>query len=639
MKIRTHVRLASLLPVLFGLLVGSALWISWGQVDQARQRAATAENIRRAISDLNNLTQEYLLFGSARSSIQLGRHHLNLTKLLESASFPDPAEQALLEDIRQGHADLDRLVALLLKAKQEAHDQLADALMVKVQDVRFKARQLVSAEQEKMASSQRRMDHLVLIALGVLAVLNLGMLVVLGSRLIQGMERLGEGIRRAESGDLDHAVPITGTDELDILARAFNDMTRRLRESTTSIDRLKQEISEREHAEQATRNSEARFRELFQKAPVPLCFVNKNGELSDFNARFEQLFGYSHVDIPTLSEWWQLAYPDLEYRTWVSKAWNEAVEHAASTGQDIIPIEYKVTSKNGTVRTMLISGITLGEDFLATFFDVTERRQAEDEVRRLNADLEQRVIERTAELSAANQELDSFAYAVSHDLRAPLRAMSGFSQALTEDYGSLLHGEAAVYLEQINLASRKMSELIDGLLVLSRSTRGDLDYDIVDISGMADRQLAELAKNEPDRKASLQVESGLLAHGDRRMLEVVMRNLLDNAWKYSAHAAAPEIRLYRAERNGQTFICVADNGAGFDMAHANRLFQPFQRLHRQEEFPGIGIGLATVQRIVHRHGGQIDASGEPGWGAVFCFSLPELAAGAEKNERNTHETR
>jgi PAS domain S-box-containing protein len=624
MKIRTHIRLASLLPALFGLLIGSALWISWGQVDQARQRAATAENIRRAISDLNNLTQEYLLFGSARSAIQLGKHHLVLTKLLESASFPDPSEQALLEDIRQGHADLDRLVELLLKANPEAHDQLAGALMVKVQDVRFKARQLVSAEQGKMASSQRRMDLLVLLALGVLALLNLGLLAVLGRRLIQGMNQLGEGMRRVEGGDLNHAVATNSSDELGALARSFNEMTRRLRESTTSITRLQQEIRERELAEQATRNSEARFRSLFQQAPVPLCFVNKNGELEDFNFRFEQLFGYSHADIPTLAEWWQLAYPDPEYRGWVQKAWNEAVAHATTSGEDIIPIEYQVTCKDGTARTMLISGITVGEDFLATFFDVTERRQAEDEVHRLNAGLEQRVAERTAELTAANQELDSFAYAVSHDLRAPLRAMSGFSQALTEDYGNLLQGEARVYLEQINLASSKMSELIDGLLVLSRSTRGELQRDAIDLTVLSHSLLAELASSEPERQVSVQVEPGLQTLGDARMIEVVMRNLLANAWKYSARvepAGSAKIRVYRQIRDGQNYFCVADNGAGFDMAHANRLFQPFQRLHRQDEFPGIGIGLATVQRIVHRHGGSIEARGEAGKGATFCFSL------------------
>lgn len=625
MKIRTRLHLATLLPALFALLIGIALWISWGQVDQARQRAAMAEKIRQSISDLNNLTQEYLLFGSPRTEIQLGKHHHNLARLLAAASFPEPAEQALLGDIRQGHADLGRLIALLLGTNKEAHDQLAGALMVKVQDVRFKSRQLTQLQQEHMAASQQRMDILVLLALGVLAFLNVAVLSLLGRRLVQGMEQLGDGIRKVERGDLAYEVPLSGADELCALAGSFNAMTHRLRESTTSIERLEQEIREREQAEQALRDSEVRFRSLFQQAPVPLCFVNKKGELADFNTRFERLFGYAHADIPTLAEWWQLAYPDPEYRAWVFKAWTEAVEHAASTGQDIIPIEYQVTCKNGAARTMLISGITLGEDFLATFFDVTERRQAEDEVRRLNAGLEQRVVERTAELTAANQELDSFAYAVSHDLRAPLRAMSGFSQALTEDYGSVLQGEATVYLEQINLASRKMNELVDGLLVLSRSTRGELAHDEIDLSAMAERQLAELARSDPEHHVAIVVEGGLKLRGDARMFEVVLRNLLDNAWKYSAHATVPEIRVYREERDGQTYFCVADNGAGFDMAHANRLFQPFQRLHRQDEFPGIGIGLATVQRIIHRHGGAIEAQGEPGKGAVFCFSLATAA--------------
>ena len=254
---------------------------------------------------------------------------------------------------------------------------------------------------------------------------------------------------------------------------------------------------------------------------------------------------------------------------------------------------------------------------------VASRRRTLEELRRLNADLERRVAERTAELSGANRELDSFAYAVSHDLRAPLRAMSGFSQALIEDYGGQLQGEARVYLEQIELASRRMGELIDGLLALSRSTRGELRHDAVDLSALARRLLAELAQGDPGRPVEAEVEAGLEACGDARMIEVVMRNLLGNAWKYSARAAAPRIRVYAGERDGARRFCIADNGAGFDMAHASRLFQPFQRLHRQDEFAGLGIGLATVQRIVHRHGGVIEAWGEPGKGAEFCFTLPE----------------
>ena len=241
-----------------------------------------------------------------------------------------------------------------------------------------------------------------------------------------------------------------------------------------------------------------------------------------------------------------------------------------------------------------------------------------------NDKLAQRVDERTAALKAANCELDSFAYAVSHDLRAPLRAMSGFSQALIEDYGAQLPDDARVYLDQINIASLRMGQLIDGLLVLSRSTRVELRHDGIDLSSMADGILTELTHADPQRKIACQIEPGLSVRGDARMIEVVMTNLLDNAWKYTRSTAQPTIRVY-AEA-GSHFICVADNGAGFDMAHAGKLFQPFQRLHRQDEFPGTGIGLATVSRIVQRHGGIMKAEGAVGQGATFCFSLSSAAA-------------
>ena len=258
--------------------------------------------------------------------------------------------------------------------------------------------------------------------------------------------------------------------------------------------------------------------------------------------------------------------------------------------------------------------------------EVIERRRAEAEVSRLNADLEERVRQRTAELHAANAELESFAYAVSHDLRAPLRALSGFSQALMEDYGDRLDGEAQVYLRQIDQASRRMGALIDGILTLSRSTRGERRLDPVDLSRLARRLLTEHAQAEPERQVDWMVEPEMRTQGDPTMLEVVMRNLIDNAWKYTSKTTAATIEIGAedgpAEQPGQRWFYVADNGAGFDMAYTERLFKPFQRLHRQDEFPGMGIGLATVQRIVHRHGGVIEARGTAGGGARFRMTLP-----------------
>ena len=262
--------------------------------------------------------------------------------------------------------------------------------------------------------------------------------------------------------------------------------------------------------------------------------------------------------------------------------------------------------------------------------------RAEEEIRRLNDELERRVIERTVQLQAANRELEAFAYSVSHDLRAPLRAMSGFSEALVEDFGDTLATEARSYLSEIVSASRHMGQLIDGLLTLSRSTRGEMRRDRIDLSELARRIRQELETAEPGRTVSWRIEPGLCTCGDGRMIEVVMRNLLGNAWKYTTGKAEPTISFYGEEVNGEHFFCVADNGAGFDMAHTEKLFQPFQRLHRQSEFPGIGIGLATAQRIMHRHGGTIHGSAEPGNGAVFRFSLPLAEkTGAEAGLENS----
>lgn len=253
--------------------------------------------------------------------------------------------------------------------------------------------------------------------------------------------------------------------------------------------------------------------------------------------------------------------------------------------------------------------------------DISVRKAAEAQIRMFYATLEQRVVERTHKLEIANRELESFSYSVSHDLRAPLRAIDGFSQALLEDYNDKLDAVGQDYLRRVRSATLVMSHLIDDLLNLSRLGRSEMVVGRVDLSRLAVETAAKLRESQPERSIDLTIDAGMVVTGDRRLLGIALQNLLANAWKFTSKRSLAKISVGQVQNETRTEYFVRDNGAGFDMAYADKLFGVFQRLHGSSEFEGTGIGLATVQRIVHRHGGSIRAEAKEGAGATFYFTL------------------
>jgi signal transduction histidine kinase/DNA-binding response OmpR family regulator len=262
--------------------------------------------------------------------------------------------------------------------------------------------------------------------------------------------------------------------------------------------------------------------------------------------------------------------------------------------------------------------------------EIVERKQAEAALRRsqqetkqLNAELEQRVTERTAQLEMANKEMESFAYSVSHDLRAPLRAIFGFSEMLVTEYRDQLDEEGGRYVDRIQAASQRMAQLIDDLLNLSRVSRGELRYSRVDLSALARQVISELRQRDPQREVDVSVSGSCMAEGDAHLLQLVLENLLGNAWKFTGKSSQARLEFgCTTSASGEQIYFVRDNGVGFSMKYSSKLFGAFQRLHTDHEFPGTGIGLATVQRIIHRHSGRIWAEAAVGQGATFYFTLP-----------------
>ena len=382
-------------------------------------------------------------------------------------------------------------------------------------------------------------------------------------------------------------------------------------------------------AERALRESEARFRIVFNQQYQFMAILSPEGITLEINNLPLETTGFRREDFIGKPFWLTPAWKHLP--EWTS-IWQQRLEKAA---ESVTPIRtedvYQTAEGDTRYANSTTSAIKDSHGHLMFYLvegaDITDRRLTEKqrdgllkEVQQLNVNLELRVKQRTAELKAVNKELEAFSYSVSHDLRAPLRSIDGFSMALLEDYGNKLDEEGQDYLDRVRKSAQRMGQLIDDLLQLSRVNRDHISPKEVDLAPLAEKVIDELSSGEPDRKVDFKVGKDLTVEGDPRLLRVMLDNLIGNAWKFTAKQPQAEIAFDRCKDNPQVFF-IKDNGVGFDMKHADKLFGAFQRLHRVTDFPGTGIGLATVQRILNRHGGKVWAEAKLGEGAVFYFSL------------------
>jgi PAS domain S-box-containing protein len=370
------------------------------------------------------------------------------------------------------------------------------------------------------------------------------------------------------------------------------------------------DITEQKRSENRLKESEERFRLIVSNIKdYAIIGLDPEGRVTSWNGGAQKIKGYreeeiltKHLSVFYLPEDIAIGKPTIEldsareHGRFEDDGWRVRKDGSRFWANVVVT---PVRDDEGSLR-----------GFVKITRDVTERRK-----------IEQEIVRRSVELEAANKELEAFSYSVSHDLRAPLRGIEGFSQALQEDYEQKFDDTAKDYLGRIRSATLRMGELIDDLLNLSRVTRAEMYREPINLSKLANEVGQELQSREPARKVALKIAPGLEAVGDLRLVRVVLQNLIGNAWKFTSRRAEAEIEFGVSRSNGDQAYFVRDNGAGFDQTYASRLFGPFQRLHATNEFPGTGIGLATVQRIIHRHGGAVWAEGFVDRGATVYFTL------------------
>lgn len=417
--------------------------------------------------------------------------------------------------------------------------------------------------------------------------------------------------------------------ELLLPEEAVFRLQRELDQKNIDLTLLQQQLLQQQQDNLELSESELQFRIIFHAAPDAIVIINDAGNIELVNAQTERLFAYGSKEL--IGQPIEVLLPPeiwATHRTHRAQFLQKPYTRLMGEGRELF-----ACTKSGEKIAVEVSlsplQTQMGLLVTAAIRDIRIRKQVEAELDQYRKHLEERVVERTAALSAANKELEAFSYTISHDLRAPLRSIDGFSLALAEDYADNLPQPAKDYLQRIRGATQRMDQLINDVLQLARVGRGDLSKQSVDLTKLAKDILGDLQVNDPTRKVTLHVGDNMCVSGDAQLLRVVLENLLHNAWKFTARKDLAEIRVDSRVIGNITTFYVKDNGAGLDMRQAKKLFGVFQRFHSEKDFKGTGVGLATVQRIIQRHKGQVWVESAPDQGLTMYFTLSDAALGTE----------